>query len=259
MKTLALIAAFAFSTQAQTQQGEPYFLIRIVQSPIRPEGDGPIGPYRISQPAVDVIGMNAITGTSQTWLIESHRSFSSIEATDKALSENRARLSQDGFDEEVIAPSTRYIGLFRTGLSYRPQEAIKLLQTARYFQVTTYRIRPGADFDFAELIRLRKLAFDVINLDRPELGYRIISGGSGMYVFLAPLPSLRSMDEGFARMPVYAENLGRGGGQAGRQIAADTDATREHLLFRVEPQRSHVSESFAAADPDFWGPAIPRR
>jgi hypothetical protein len=145
-------------------------------------------------------------------------------------------------------------------LSYRPDEAIKLLQTARYFQVTIFRIRPGADFDFAELIRLRKASFDSINLDRPEIGYQIISGStSGVYMFLAPLPSMRMLDNGFARMPVYAEGLGPGGGRAGRQIAAEADATREHLLFRVEPAKSHVSDAFGAADPEFWRTAIVSR
>ena len=261
LSQLALIAGFALCAEAQTHQGEPYFLVRIVRSPIRPEPNAAVEPYRASRAAVDVIGMNATTGTSQTWLIESHRSFSSIEETDKALSQAPlTRNSRGEIDEEVFAPSTRLIGLFRGGLSYRPEEAIKLMHTARYFQVTIFRIRPGADFELAELVRLRRAAFDSINLDRPEIGYQIISGStSGMYMFLAPLPSMRMLDNGFARMPVYAEGLGPGGGKAGRQIAADADATREHFLFRVEPRKSYVSEAFAAADPDYWRPAIAPR
>lgn len=254
---LAVVIGFAACAGAQTHQGEPYFLIRIVRSPLRPDPHATIEPYRAARVGVDVIGLNAITGTSETWLIESHRSFASIEATDKALFEAQPSRSGEKIDDEVFAPSTQLIGLFRSGLSYRPEEAIKLLQTAHYFQVTTFRIRPGSDFDFAELIRLRRASFDSINLDRPEIGYQIISGStSGMYMFIAPLPSLRMLDNGFARMPVYAEGLGPGGGKAGRQAAADADATREHLMFRVEPLKSHVTSSFAAADPEFWRPAI---
>jgi hypothetical protein len=258
--SLILISGLSVCVNAQTHQGEPYFLIRVVRTPIRPDPNAAIQPYRAVRASIDVLGLHSITGTSETWLIESHRSFSSIEGTDKALSEAPAPRSRDSVDEEVFAPSTRLIGLFRQGLSYRPDEAIKLLQTARYFQVTIFRIRPGADFDFAELVRLRKASFDSINLDRPEIGYQIISGStSGMYMFLAPLPSMRMMDNGFARMPVYAEGLGPAGGKAGRQIASEADATREHLLFRVEPQKSHVSDAFGAADPEFWRPAIVNR
>jgi hypothetical protein len=249
VKTITLITALASCAIAQTQ-GEPFFLIRVVHSAPRPyPDDGAIQPYRAAKPGVDVLGMAAIIGTSQTWLIESHRSFSSIEAVDKALSQ----IPSGAAEEEILAPSTRWIGLYRLGLSYRPDEALKLLPTARYFQVSIFRIRPGADLDFAELVQLRKASFDSINLDRPEIGYQIISGASsGVYVFLAPLPSLRTWDNGFARMPVYAEGLGFAGKKAGRQITAEADVTREHLLFRVEPRNSHVSKVFAEADPEFW-------
>ena len=117
----------------------------------------------------------------------------------------------------------------------------------------TYRIRPGADFDFAELIRLRKASFDSINLDRPEIGYQIISGAnSGTYIFVAPLNSLRTLDNTFARMPAHGETLGGPRGKESRQIQWEADVTREHMLFRVHPGLSHVSDAFAAADPDFW-------
>jgi hypothetical protein len=150
-------------------------------------------------------------------------------------------------------PARRMIGLFRIGLSYRPDEAIKLIRSARYFQVTTFRIRPGADIDFSELIRMRKSAFDSINLDRPEIGYQIISGAtSGTYVFLAPLPSLRTLDNTFARMPAHPEGGGGLRGKESRQIQWEADITREHMLFRVQPRMSHVTEGFAAADPEFW-------
>jgi len=225
--------------QAYAQaQNEPFFLIRIVREGPAPERDfNPASIYRESNAAVDVLAMQAISGPSQTWMLESHRSFGSIEAVDKLISRSQT------------IDATRWIGLYRPGLSYRPEEAVKLMRTARYFQVSIYRIRPGAEFDFAELIRLRKASFDSINLDRPELGYSIISGAStGVFVFLAPLPSLQTLDNGFARMPVYAE----GAGKTGRQIAAEAEATREHLFFRVEPSRSYVSDGFAAADPTFW-------
>ena len=71
-------------------------------------------------------------------------------------------------------------------------------------------------------------------------------------MFLSPLQSLRSIDNGMARMPVYAEGTAHAGLNAGRQIAAEADITREQLIFRVEPRISYVSDSFASSDPEFW-------
>ena len=255
-KAFVLLVMSALMGNGQ-QLGESFFLIRIVRSAPRLDTDTtPIRPYVAAKAPIDVLGMKAITGSSQSWLIESHRSFSSIEAVDKSLAEAPSTPdAHDAWEEEAFSPSTRMIGLFRHGLSYRPDEALKLLQSARYFQVSIYRIRPGADVDFAELIRLRKASFDSINLDRPEIGYQVISGGSsGTYVFLAPLPSLRTLDNGISRMPVYSDGLGHGGGAraASRQIQFEADITREHMFFRVQPRMSHVSDGFAAADPEFW-------
>jgi hypothetical protein len=46
---------------------------------------------------------------------------------------------------------------------------------ARYIHVTIYRIRPGAEAAFVELVKLRRGAFDSINSDRPDMAYQVIS------------------------------------------------------------------------------------
>jgi len=97
------------------------------------------------------------------------------------------------------------IGLYRPGLSYRPDEADKGLPKARYLLISIYRSRPGQDSAFAELVKLRRAHYDSINLDRPEVCYQVMSGApSGTFVFLTPLNSLKSMDDGLARTPAYA-------------------------------------------------------
>jgi hypothetical protein len=124
---------------------------------------------------------------------------------------------------------------------------------ARYFQVSLFRIRPGTEAEFGELIRLRRATADVINLDRPDLAYQVISGApAGTFVFLAPIASLRSFDDGVNSVPVFAEGLANSRAKDGSKIAADTEMSREHLLFRVEPRISYVSREFADVDPDFW-------
>ncbi|HYP08573.1 MAG TPA: hypothetical protein VER03_20225 [Bryobacteraceae bacterium] len=236
MKVLSAIAVLASALGAQTL-GEPYFLMRFTQG--EPSA---IQPYQDFNANIDVVGMQAITGETQTWLIEPHSSFASIEALDQAMSAARA------------VQARRMIGVYRIALSYRPDEAIKLMRSARYFQISIFRTRPGADVDFAELIRLRKAAFDNMNVDRPELGYQILSGaGLGTYIFLAPLPSLRTLDNSFARMSNSPDGPSQSPRrQESRQIQWEADITRELMLCRVQPGISHVTEAFSAADPEFW-------
>jgi hypothetical protein len=119
-----------------------------------------------------------------------------------------------------------------------------MFQKARYIHATIYRIRPGTESEFAELVKLRRGALDSINMDRPEVAYQVISGAAaGTYLFLAPLTSLKSLDDGMAKAP-YAES--------GK--AAVSEISRVHFLFRVEPGMSYVSDDFASADAEFWRP-----
>jgi hypothetical protein len=124
---------------------------------------------------------------------------------------------------------------------------------ARYFPVSLFRIRPGTEAEFGELIRLRRATADVVNLDRPDLAYQVISGApGGTFVFLAPITSLRNFDDGVNPVPVFAEGLASAKARDGNKIAADVEIGREHLLFRVEPRISYVSSDFADVDPEFW-------
>jgi hypothetical protein len=234
-------------------QADPPALIRVVRN-VSPSGA--IQAYVDGKAAALVLGLRSVSGFEETWLTELHDSFASIEEIDRALNgrqaDPRAGQALSGYDD-VLPASRTMIGLYRTGLSYRSEEAAKGLPKARFLLVSIYRIRPGTDFEFGELVRLRRAHHDSINLDRPELCYQVMSGApSGTFIFLTPLNSLKSLDEGLARTPPYAEALRDANATAGRKIAAETEIGHEALIFRVDPRISWVSDEFAAGDPGFW-------
>jgi hypothetical protein len=167
--------------------------------------------------------------------------------------QRRAPDTADPSQDDVLAPSRTLLGILRPAWSYRSDQAIRMFPRARYFQISIFRIRPGTEADFSELIRLRRATADVVNLDRPELAYQVISGApSGTIVFLAPLANLRNFDDGVNPVPVFAEGLAAARAKDGSKIAAEAEISREHLIFRVEPRLSYVSSEFADVDSEFW-------
>jgi hypothetical protein len=242
MKIILLAVVAVCSAVAQSQT-EPPPLLRLH----RQLGTVSARPYADTGIPINVVGMTAMTGQPETWLIEMHDSFASIENADKSLrpvAPFGAILQADGPSADILAGSRSLIAVFRQGFSYRSEQAIQTLRKARYCQVSIYQVHPGSESDFAELVKSRRIAFDSVNLDRPDISYYVVSGAaSGTYVFLAPLASLKMLDD--TPVKAYAEN-----------IAAETmktgGLTREHLLFRVEPSLSWVSDDFASADPEFW-------
>jgi hypothetical protein len=144
------------------------------------------------------------------------------------------------------------IAVYQPNYSYRPEQAARGIARARYMHVTVYRVRGGTENDFASLVSLRRANLDSMNLDRPDIAYEVISGApSGTFLFFSPIASLRAMDEGIPNTPVYAQGIAEARAKA-KATSAPAEIGREHLLFRLEPRLSYVSDDFAAADTAFW-------
>jgi hypothetical protein len=222
---------------------QPPSLIRIVRQ-------GNIGAYIAGQAPVNVFGMSAISGPGESWLIEMHDSFASLEAVDHAVAGFNPLQTKDAASfPDLLAQSQTLIAAYRPSLSYRADEGMDMFPKIRYLDFAIIRIRLGTEADLARLVKLRGLSLDSINLNRPEIVYQVVSGApAGTYVVLAPMTSLSTLDNGRADTPVYAQ----GAAEAAKELAADTDIAREHMWFRIEPQMSRVSDGFAAQDPNFW-------
>jgi hypothetical protein len=247
---LVWLAAGAFA-QSLT---DPPPILQIVRKP--GFATAAVRPYADARATVNVVGMSAITGLPETWFLESHPNFTSLEVLDKALNAVGAPRAAgplpDGGQDDILAPARTMIALYQPNYSYRPDQAARLLSRARYMQVSVYRVRGGTESDFSNLVNLRRANLDSINLDRPDMAYEVVSGApSGTYIFLSPIASLRSMDEGIPNTPVYAQNLADARAKA-KASSSPADIAREHLLFRLEPRLSYVSDDFASADTAFW-------
>jgi hypothetical protein len=181
--------------------------------------------------------------------VVAHDAFAGIEALDRVLRPFPTASAAPQAGDEALPPAASWVALYRPQLSYRADQAIRAFPKAHYFHVSVFRIRPGTEADFVELIRARRQTLDAINLDRPDIAYQVISGApSGTYVVFAPLTSLKVLDDALPHLPAYAEPAAKAAGKA----AAEGDVTREHLLFRVEPSLSWVSDEVAGGDPEFW-------
>jgi hypothetical protein len=249
MRRIATVVLLA-SAAAGQGPSEPPPLLEIIRIPGGAQAERP---YQSARAAIDVIGIASITGLPETWLIETHPNFASIEDLDLALRAHSPARPANQFGEplsadELLGAPRTLIATYLPNHSYRPGEATRSLPKARYFRVSIYRVKPGTIDFMNSLQSQRRRDYDEVNLDRPELAYRVISGApAGVYLVLAPLTSLRQIDEGLLRLPSYLEPA------ADQQ--SDNALGREHLLFRVDPQISYVSPGFAGGDAEYWKPA----
>jgi hypothetical protein len=224
---------------------QPPDLIRVVRQ-------GNIGPYIATQAPANVLGMSAISGPAENWLIEMHDSFASLEAVDKVLSTASPLTTKDAAPfPDLLADSQTLIASYRFNLSHRADEAIQMFPKMRYLDLAIIRIPVGTDGDLSKLLRLRSVRLGRSNADRPEIVYEVVSGApAGIYLVLAPMTSLATLDNGRVNTLIYAE----GGDQEAMKIVAATEIVWEHVWMRVEPRGSYVSDEFATEDLNFWRP-----
>ena len=81
MRTALFLFAAIAAASAQVPSDPPPFL----QITRVPNGSKSGRNYQAAHPAVDVIGLSAVTGVPETWYLEPHLNFASIEALDHAL------------------------------------------------------------------------------------------------------------------------------------------------------------------------------
>jgi hypothetical protein len=230
---------------------DPPEIVRVIRN-VRSESAG--GLYADAGAAVNVLGMSTVSGIDPGWQVELHDSFASLETLDQAMAARHSSTDlgwhSDTVSDDVLGPARLVVAMYQPGLSYRADEAAKNLPKARYLLVTIYRVRPGNDASLAEIVKLRRARSDSINLERPEIAYEVITGATvGTYLFMAPLPALKMLDDGLNRTP---PNYADGVAQTAKKVASETEFSQERLLLRLEPGMSYVSDEFAGGDPDFW-------
>ncbi len=189
------------------------------------------------------------------------QSFAEVEKmnqdTDKKMSAVNASMQPqiDRLDKEAPTLHTAMrdmLAIYRPELSFNPGVPIAQM---RYFSITTVRIRPGHDAQYAEYVqKMVNVARQKAKVDSLHLAvFQVISGApSGTYMVFRPMKSLGEMDEPI-NMKVRAA--------MGDDMRKDADKTYGEAVMSSEvntysfaPRMSYVPDDFARGDSEFWHP-----
>lgn len=148
---------------------------------------------------------------------------------------------------------------YRADLSYRPKPREETAR-ARYFSVTTTRVKPWRGADYVEYLKQLNAARTKANIDAHTAVYQVVSGAPfGTFLTFSSHKSLKEWDEGFARgdqdQKAIEEALGGPVVVASRrQLLSEIVAEGQNTLFAISPAMSRPSAEMAAVDPEFWTP-----
>lgn len=141
------------------------------------------------------------------------------------------------------------LAVFRPNLSYSPGANIS---TMRYFAVTTVRVRPGQEDQYAEYVNdMVKAARDKAKAELHIAAFQIIAGSpSTTYMFFRPMKSLAEYDLRIG--PRVRDAMSDDQKKKADKMTGETVLFSETNIYAMSPQMSYVSKEMMAGDPTFW-------
>jgi hypothetical protein len=123
----------------------------------------------------------------------------------------------------------------------------------RHFSITTYRIKPGRNAEFAAARKLISAVHEKRNMDEHWAVYQVASGmPAGTFLLIMPLASLAEMDAATAMHDkAYEDALAaESQNKLGDLLGASVDSST-NLVYSFSPRMSYPPKEWTVADA-FW-------
>jgi hypothetical protein len=200
------------------------------------------------------LAMEAMTGAQEVWFVSPYASWAAEgesmkrERSDPVLSAELDRLWREDAEFLVSARSIQLVG--RPDLSYGGYPDIA---KARFWDITTFRVRPGHEAQFEAAA---KLYGDLSKRLAPNSSYRVYMVTSGMpggtYMIFSSVSDYAQFDQAMAAGQAV------GAGMTPKEQAVFDTFGRDGMIsvltnrYRLNPRMSYVDDATKAADPAFW-------
>src|SRR5688572_25375060 len=200
------------------------------------------------------------TGPNEAWYIAPYASHDALgesmktESANATLSAELARLSR--IDAEHLSGRRVVHAAARTDLSYGTYPDMAL---ARFWEITTFRVRPGYEEGFANAAKAYAAAAKRATPDASWRTYEVLAGMPGpTYLVFGSVKSFAEFDQ------AMQENMAMGKAFTPDELtmlqkfASTGMISTETQRFRLDAAQSYVDAATKAKDAAFWSPPARR-
>jgi hypothetical protein len=205
------------------------------------------------------LALSTESGPNEVLFLQAFPSFAAMEEGDKlagkAPLKNELELVEPR-DGELRSESRNVTAVFRKDLSYIPASPLPVGKF-RYVMIDTYRVRLGQNDKFMDGAKVILGGYQKANFPQSILCYQVIAGApNGVYLFLIPMDSLKSLDNDQANEKALADAVGADVLKQVTKAEGDVFQTMETTLYSVSPEMSYLPKEEEDADPAFWRPKV---
>ncbi len=263
------VLGVSLSSGAFAQQGMPTTqpnVLQIIREDVKVGHDAEHGRLEASWiPVFDrakfpyyELALAGTTGTPQVWFVMPFETQAAVgdfwkRMGEEPLAADAARLLRA--DADHVSDTRTILAVARKDLSHGsfPDSGKQ-----RFYEVTTFRVRPGHEGEFAAAGKAYGAA---ATRATPNAAYRVYEVIAGMptptYFIFSSTTTAGDFDkmttEGEAAMKAFNNEESA----AMHKFATDALISAETQRFRLDPEMSYVPKEVRAQDPDFWMPKKP--
>ena len=203
------------------------------------------------------VALNAMSGKQRALYIFRYPSFEAWEQDNKIIDKNPALAAEFDrlfmADGELLESADLSVFTFNEEWSFHTHPD---LSHARYYDISSFHIRPGHRKEFNECVKMVKEANEKGGTAAHWGAYELAYGGEGGTVIaLTHRESLSEIDKDFAESKKFAEAIGGEEGMQKLDEVCGQGADSSHTeLFSINPKQSYAEDTWIKSDPDFWKP-----
>jgi len=202
------------------------------------------------------LALASLTGQDEVWFTIPFASNAAVaeelkrQDADPVLSAELARLARA--DAEVLTGHTVVQAVARPDLTIG---AFPVVAKQRFWQITTFRVKPGHRADFEAAAKVYGAAAQRAEPKTSYRVYELIAGAPGLCFFVfSSLESYAQFDDLRAAADKTAQGFTAEERAALDKFSSEGLLSSETNRFRLDPAMSYVSAETRAQDPAFWMP-----
>ncbi len=199
------------------------------------------------------IAMDSMSGPTRALFMSGYDSFGAW-GKDMAAQQANASLAA-AQDQANIADGELLTGVQIHAFQYHPEMSVHAgvdIPHMRYFEITSFKIKPGHEREWGELVKIYTDGYEKI----PDAHWAVFESrygedNGGEYISVNPMRSLDEIDHGMANGKTFEASLGEAAMAHAASLAADCIASIQTNVFVVNPKESYVSDD-AIKEDSFW-------
>ena len=200
------------------------------------------------------IAMDSMSGPTRALFMFAYDSFDAYGKDQEAQAKNADYAA--AIDAAALSDGELLERYDSMAYSYHPEMSVHAavdVPHQRYWEFTSFHIKPGHEKEWDELVKMYVDGFNKI----PDAHWAVFESrygenNGGVWVSINPMRSLNEVDKGMANSKAFYAAQGDANMQHAGELAAACIESTQTNLFVVNTKESYVGPEYATTAPEIW-------